>query len=226
MTNPSTLVLTPLGVDAFFTDIWEQQHHHIKREKSSHFSELLSIADIETYLSTQEAYFPSVQAVHSERDIGHTEYTDDSKRVLPQSLAQLHRTGATLIVSDAQKRFPPLANLCRAVTGLLQMRCQTNVYLSPPGNQGFHSHYDTHDVFILQVSGTKTFRFYPSDVQLPFPDDVYDPEQNPHTNIVSEATLSAGDTLYIPRGLVHDAIAHQTESSLHVTLGVFPKQRL
>ena len=32
---------------------------------------------------------------------------------------------------------------------------QINAYITPPENQGFAAHYDTHDVFVLQVSGSK-----------------------------------------------------------------------
>jgi len=164
----------------------------------------------------------AVQVVHNEREISRFDYTDDTQRINPQALAQHYHQGATLIISEAHKHFPALASLCRQFSKTMQMRCQTNVYLSPPKNQGFRSHYDTHDVFILQVNGSKTFRFYRSDVALPFPDDQYDPEQNPHTEVEHEVTLNAGDTLYIPRGLVHDALAQNDEPSLHITLGVFP----
>ncbi len=34
--------------------------------------------------------------------------------------------------------------------------------------------------------------------------------------------LQPGDSLYIPRGVVHDAVAQGEEPSLHITLGVYP----
>lgn len=102
------------------------------------------------------------------------------------------------------------------------MLCQANVYLSPAGNQGFHSHYDTHDVFVLQLAGRKKFRFYNTGIKLPFTDDTYTPDSNNDSQIVDEVDISAGDTLYIPRGIVHDAIADKGEPSLHITLGAFP----
>ena len=38
---------------------------------------------------------------------------------------------------------------------------QINAYLTPAGNQGFATHYDTHDVFVLQVDGRKRWRIHP-----------------------------------------------------------------
>lgn len=222
MSTENNKVLSPLGVKEFFSTVWEQSFHHIARDNTGYFAELISVESIETYLATNDAFFPTVQVVHNERDLSRFDYTEDSQRIMQRALAQHYRNGATLIISEAHKQFSSLATLCRQFTQSLQMRCQTNLYLSPPGNQGFRSHYDTHDVFILQVQGSKTFRFYKSDVALPFPDDQYDPEQNPHTDIKHTVNLNAGDTLYIPRGLVHDAVAESDEPSLHVTLGVYP----
>ena len=222
MSHLKNTVLRPLEVEKFLATDWEKSFRHISRGDAGHFADLISVSAIETYLATQDAYFPSVQVVHNMRDISRFDYTDDVQRINPRALAEHYLNGATLIVSDAHKKFPALASLCREFTQSLQMRCQTNLYLSPSDNQGFRSHYDTHDVFILQVQGSKTFRFYESDVALPFPDDQYDPGQNPHNTIEHEVTVNAGDTLYIPRGLVHDAVAKSADPSLHVTLGVFP----
>ncbi len=222
MTTADNIILAPLSFKEFITHTWEKTHHHVARNNPEYFASLIATSDIERLLSTRDVFFPDVQVVHHETNISRFDYTDESSQIDPIKLAQLVAQGATMVVSNAQKQFSELAALCRDVTQSLQMRCQTNLYLSPPGNQGFGSHYDTHDVFILQVQGIKTFRFYPSDVELPFPDDQYDPEQNPHTDVTETVTLNAGDTLYIPRGLVHDALAHPEEPSLHITLGVFP----
>ena len=32
---------------------------------------------------------------------------------------------------------------------------QANAYITPPQNRGFDDHYDVHDVFVLQIEGTK-----------------------------------------------------------------------
>jgi ribosomal protein L16 Arg81 hydroxylase len=39
---------------------------------------------------------------------------------------------------------------------------QTNIYLTPASNQGFRTHYDNHDVMVVQVEGEKLWRFYNS----------------------------------------------------------------
>ena len=57
---------------------------------------------------------------------------------------------------------------CRRWRGCAETRsgdfscgCQANVYFTPPRAQGFKTHHDTHDVFILQLLGSKRWRTYP-----------------------------------------------------------------
>ena len=215
-------ILQPLQQSEFFSRYWEKQPCHISRSKATHFSELLSLADIEELLVTRDLFFPAFQVIESGKTIPVSEFTGDNGRILPNRAMHHYHSGATLVLSQAHKSITTLGNLCRSVTKDLQMHCQANVYLSPAGCQGFDSHYDTHDVFILQVSGSKTFRFYPSDIELPFTNDTYDSELNPKGPVDEHINLNAGDTLYIPRGVVHDAIAENEDASLHITLGLFP----
>lgn len=212
--------LHPVSLQSFLSEYWEKQPLHIERQEFT-AEPLLDMPAIETLLSMQPLYFPGVQLTQSGRAIDVATYADEENRVLPLRLFDEHAKGATIVLSQAHKLFPSLAQLCREATRTLQMRAQANVYISPPGNQGFNAHYDTHDVFILQVSGTKTFNFYPSSVELPCPDEQFDASKLKASNIDESVVLHAGDTLYIPRGIVHDAVADDKTPSLHVTLGVY-----
>ncbi len=213
--------LQPLALETFFSTYWEKQPLHIERSTSSP-SPLIDLAMIESVLSSQAVYFPGVQLTQSGTTIDASNYTDNQDVILPLRLFEQHSQGATIVMSQAQKLFESLNALCREVTRSLQMRSQANVYLSPPGNQGFNAHYDTHDVFILQVSGAKTFNFYPSCVELPSHDERFDPDNLDVGAVDESIALTAGDTLYIPRGVVHDAVADDSAASIHVTLGVYP----
>lgn len=215
-------LLAPISLRAFLNDYWETQPLHVSRGKSDYYRALLSVDEIEKVLSTRPLYYPDVQVTQSGKTISPADYSDSDNQILPARLAEYHAQGATLILSRAQHVFSELADLCKAVSAAFFARCQTNVYLSAPGKQGFNAHYDTHDVFILQVSGVKTFNFYPSSMQLPLTDETFDPERIKPAAIDESVILEAGDTLYIPRGVVHDAIADESNSSLHVTLGIYP----
>jgi len=215
-------LLAPVTAADFFETYWEKKPLHISRAENAHFSELLSLAQIERVLSSQDLYFPDVQLTQSNKVISIDEYTDEHKKILPQRLIQLHTAGATIVVSQAHRYLHALHEFCCKMQSAFQLRCQANVYFSPAGNQGFKPHYDAHEVFILQVSGKKTFSFYSSGVDLPQRHDTFDSQVNTVGVKTEEVALSAGDTLYIPRGMMHDAFADDNDPSLHVTLGVFP----
>lgn len=219
---PAGGVLEPVGLDSFFSNYWEQKPLHIARPETNPFDSLISIADIEALLSTSSLSYPTVQLSHAGQPIPASDYTDDDQCIVANRLVEHYRGGSTIVISHAHRLVTHLMTLCRAIQASFMMRCQTNVYLSPAGNQGFNPHYDTHDVFILQVSGKKTFNFYSSGASFPTSADRFNSQYHAVGEKTEEIVLGAGDTLYIPRGVIHDAVADVQEPSLHVTLGVYP----
>lgn len=215
-----SLILGPVPESEFFSDYWEQTPLHVSRTDPAHFAPQLSLEMIETLLSSQALSFPAVQLVNRNTPVESSAYTDESRRIIPHRLLEYHHAGATIVVSQAHDRIPALASFRRIMQSALQLRCQTNVYLSPPGKQGFNAHYDSHDVFILQVGGSKTFNFYGGGVELPYTHDDFDASRHPCGELQQSILVEAGDTLYIPRGVMHDAVANDN-SSLHITLGVY-----
>ncbi len=218
--NALALVIAPLTEDDFFNEYWEKDPLHIHRDDAGHFESLASIDAIETLLSTQPLSYPSVQLTRSGHTIAVSDYTDDSNRIQSHRLIEEHRNGATIVISQAHENISTLAEFRRDMQRDCHLRCQTNLYLSPPSQQGFNAHYDSHDVFILQLHGSKTFNFYEGGVELPFQHDRFETSQQVAGALTKSITLTPGDTLYIPRGVMHDAVAC-ADSSLHITLGVY-----
>jgi hypothetical protein len=86
-------------------------------------------------------------------------------------------------------------------------------------------HHDTHDVFVLQVAGRKRWRIYAPVLELPLKSQRWSPELGDPGAALEELTLEAGDTLYLPRGWPHEAVA-QEDDSLHLTIGLHSPTRL
>jgi hypothetical protein len=214
------LVLGPVTESDFFEHSWEKNPLHVSRSSTEHFASLVSIDAVENILSSQALYYPSVQLTQSNRTVEVSEYSDESRRILAHRLIERHHEGATIVMSQAHETIESLANFRRDIQSELKLRCQTNVYLSPMGQQGFNAHFDSHDVFILQVAGTKTFNFYEGGVELPFQHDGFHAGEHALGALTQSIPLEPGDTLYIPRGVMHDAVATE-QTSLHITLGVY-----
>ncbi len=217
---PFAELLSPLTGDDFFSHHHEKTPLHISRSDNTHFAGLLSIEKIDQLLSSGEHYFPGIQLTQSSQPVSPLEYAQSNDKINIRRLIQRHHAGATIVISQADKHLSELAGFTRRMQGDFQLLCQTNVYLSPPGKQGFNPHYDSHDVFILQVSGSKTFNFYSGGIDLPLSNHQFDSEKTSAGELTESTHLQAGDTLYIPRGVLHDAVAHD-DTSLHITLGVY-----
>ena len=216
-----TRILSPISVEAFFAGYWEQQPLHISRASSALFADVLTEQALIDSLASKQYYFPSVQLTQSGRSLSPDAYTDNKQRVLPDLAAKLHSEGATLVWSQAHDYFVGLHALCRELQSALKLPCLANVYLSPASQQGFNAHYDSHDVIIVQVAGCKTFRFYKNGVTLPFSNERFDSTVHSAGDLTEEIKLEPGDTLYIPRGMMHDAVATGDDASLHITIGVY-----
>jgi ribosomal protein L16 Arg81 hydroxylase len=69
------------------------------------------------------------------------------------------------------------------------------------------------------VAGEKRWLVYEPALELPLKDQKYGPELGEPGEPVHDVTLRAGDTLYLPRGWLHQAMTSSTDS-LHITVGV------
>ena len=71
-----------------------------------------------------------------------------------------------------------------------------NVYLTPPGTQGFAPHFDDVDVFLLQLEGRKHWRLYePSEADKIARFSSRNFTQDEIGEPLLETTLEAGDFL-------------------------------
>jgi ribosomal protein L16 Arg81 hydroxylase len=127
--------------------------------------------------------------------------------------------GATLVLQGLHHTWPPLAEFCRFLEIELGHPAQANAYFTPRDAQGLPVHHDTHDVFSLQVAGEKRWLVYEPAHELPLKDQKYGPELGEPGEPVHDVTLRGGDTLYLPRGWLHQAMTSSTDS-LHITVGV------
>ncbi len=211
-------LIHPLPPAEFERDYYEQRLLHIRREASPYYAELLSVADLDTVLGTHAASHRDITLVRGDADIPATEYANDAGRVQPLEVARLFDDGATVIFNQLHARVPALARLCVALGRQFSSRVQTNVYLTPPDAQGFTPHWDTHDVFVLQISGTKRWSIYDTKVRLPLRGQRFE-RGTPPGDVSDEFEIGPGSAVYLPRGLMHSARS-TGEASLHVTLGL------
>ncbi|MER7175130.1 cupin domain-containing protein [Streptomyces mesophilus] len=132
--------------------------------------------------------------------------------------------GATLVLQALHRTWDPVADFVARLSTELGHPVQANAYVTPPQNRGFDDHYDVHDVFVLQIAGTKRWMIH----KPVHPDPLRDQPWTDHRDAVAQAAkdephldtvLAPGDVLYLPRGWLHAAEA-QGAVSIHLTLGI------
>ncbi|MEU3187019.1 cupin domain-containing protein [Streptomyces sp. NPDC006923] len=226
-TQPSlglSALLSPFDTADFKNEVWEKKPLVIHREDPDYYAEPLTFRDVDHILSTSSVRSSELKVVVNGQEIPLVEMAASGPGGPSNGLEvlyDLYRKGSTVVFKFLHERWEPLGRLCRTLSGEFSAGFQANAYLTPAGAQGLTSHYDTHDVFVLQVWGSKHWRLYESPDELPLHSQHYRRPADGPGAPVREFDLKAGDLMYMPRGTVHDATSNE-EASLHITLGVLP----
>ena len=133
---------------------------------------------------------------------------NDSIRVADPALVfDCFGDGSTIVLESLHRYSPSIRELCRDLELELRRGTQVNAYITPPNAQGFATHVDSHDVFVVQLHGAKHW--------LVFGESDTRGEDAP----LIERDLRLGECLYIPKGFAHAATT-SSEPSIHVTIGI------
>ncbi len=216
-------LIAPMASAAFVESYWEQNPLVVSRSQPDSFADLLSIDAIDHILSTIRLRGPDLRIAQDGNLLPTSSYCgspDGQDKIDLYRAFAMFSEGATLILNRAERFWAPLRELVAGLAQFFGGRVQANIYVTPPSSRGFAAHYDTHDVFLLQVAGAKSWRVCASSVTLPLEAQPYDDRVAEKSDTLQEFRLGSGDTLYLPRGFIHEATA-QTETSVHITLGVF-----
>lgn len=212
-------LLAPVSKQEFLEKYFEKQTLVVRHKDKDYFRGLFSLDEVDRVLTTLDRRYPDIILKNAAKEITSADYTIDDDRLDVAKIFQLFQEGSTITLAFLDTVVPSLTGFCRNLENEFSCPFQTNIYMTPPGAQGAKSHYDTHDVFVLQVAGTKKWNIYGTPVELPLPGQDFDAEIHARGELTQEFTLEEGDVAYVPRGVMHDA--HSTDTvSLHITTGM------
>ena len=225
--SPAALsrAIAPVGTGRFLAEHWERQPLVVPRGEDGRFDDLLSTRDVERLLTETGIREPAFRLVKAGETVsGYA--TDLSWRPSPfTGVAEVHRVlaefegGATIVLQGLHHLWLPLARYCRHLESFFGHPVQANAYYTPAGSQGLPVHHDTHEVISLQVSGSKRWLVYEPVLELPLKNQRYRSALGEPGEPMLDVTLRSGDTLYLPRGWLHQALTSD-EDSLHITVGI------
>ena len=208
------------GAEGFLAGAFEREPVIVHHDDPQRFLALLSISAVDRKVAEQDLREGMLSMADASRSVDVSDFVSDSGAIDRVAVARLYRRGATIILNQLHQSDIALATFCRSVERVFSCHVQTNIYLTPPGSQGFHTHYDNHDVFVLQIEGEKTWRLYDRPVDAPYRGERFEPGRHLVGEPSHSFVLKAGDCAYVPRGLMHDASTSGDAASLHITCGL------
>jgi ribosomal protein L16 Arg81 hydroxylase len=230
-------LLSPPGWRAFLQDHWQKQPLHVSAGDSPQFASLVTHDDVDRILAENGGKddFPiSVIGSYRGGTVPAAKRSYDRSHWTPENIAERVSEGATVRIGNISKYAPEVARLVRAFETVINTDIGVNLYRTPADSRAFDAHFDNHDVFILQLDGSKTWRLFdpPEDLplevtfpgrlslmkpKLPF-GEMFLPSRRA-VEIRDEIQMLPGDLLYIPRGFTHQVFTER-EDSLHITVAV------
>ena len=214
-----TKLFAPITPETFRNEYFEKKPLVVKRNSPNHLDSVLTLDEMDRVITTFQLSHPDIAMADASREVKTTDYTYQNGVIDVARLYQQYFQGATIIVNQLERYLPSLSDVCRSLERELTTRFQANVYLTPRQDQGLRTHYDSHDVIVLQMHGVKHWRIYQTPVELPFRGQAYADNPAPPGEVTMEFDLEPGDALYLPRGVMHDA-GSLSNDSLHVTIGL------
>jgi len=220
-------LLQPLTMERFFAEFWEKQPLSLPRQAPDFFAGLLTEGDLESLISNADLRYPAIQLSKGggflppelyTRALQHGEETFSGVPNITK-ISEHYRLGATVSLPAIHRTWAPLGRLCEALQTQLDHAAHANVYITPGNAAGFTPHYDTHEVFVLQIAGHKRWSLYTPPLGLPHRSQPFNPAAYTPTPPVQQVDLNAGDLLYLPRGYVHSTSTSASHSA-HVTVGI------
>ena len=201
--------------ERFARDHWSARPLHRPAGAPEGFDDLLSLADVDHIVSSMAIRVPSFRLVKDGKTLPQSAVTKVARTgsqtvsgmVDPVKVYREFERGATIVLQGLHRYWLPLARFCRDLEIDLGHPTQVNAYITPPGARGLAVHSDEHDVFVLQVFGTKAWRVFDAGDGGGGGEPLLDVEVQP------------GDSLYIPRGFPHAATAQQAATG-HLTVGI------
>lgn len=223
-------IFYPITKNIFFEEYYEKKPLFISKESNGFlYSNIFTLDDLDRFISESKMIWPYVRLVKGGQTISPTEYTQNEivhnsynveGIIDKEKLFFYFLEGYTIIFNSLDKSSYKLLILRHLFEKELGVNAQVNLYLTPKKSQGFKAHWDTHDVFIFQISGSKEWNIYNSPMELPSHRQTYNGECS-NVKPKEKIKLKEGDLLYLPRGFVHEAFSSD-EISLHITLGIKP----
>ncbi|WP_426138709.1 JmjC domain-containing protein [Psychrobacter sp. TWR1-1-1] len=159
---------------------------------------------------------PKNKYVETYDNLGKTEF-----RMVRPVLYDYLRDGATLVYNRITNE-PKIDRISKQIANFANAHVVTSGYAAFSSKSSYMAHWDTRDVFAVQLIGRKRWILKAPNFELPLYmqqtknfKNIKEPEE-----VYMDVVLEAGDILYVPRGWWHNPLPIG-EETFHLAVGTF-----
>lgn len=227
--------LVPQGREFFAERVWDRTPLSVPVEERAGdtFTDLFGLDAADELLTNRGLRAPFLRMAKQGKTLPDAAFTSRggvgagiADQVDPDKVRRLFADGTSIVLQALHRTWQPLVGFAQDLAADLGHPTQANCYITPAENQGFDAHYDVHDVFVLQLHGTKHWTVHPPVLDRPHRDEPWNDRADQVRSAAQgpplvDVVLRPGDVLYLPRGFLHSARACGGTSA-HLTIGIHP----
>lgn len=229
MTSAFDFLLGALPRAQFWGQVYQRQACLLPGNPDK-FAALLTLDGLNQLLNFMPLNYPQVRVTDHHNTIHKYDLITDQDRyannlnneINPRKLMAAIARGGTMVIDRLHAHVPALESLLDAIKQDLNVHCAANGYYSSRRQLGVNPHFDRHDVFALQIHGSKRW-YFKRDAHIlsqPMRRQAVPPIDAQFTGWDS-VLVRQGDVFYCPRGMWHFTQT-EDETSAHIALGLYP----
>lgn len=216
-------LIFPFDKELFSKDYWGKQFLHIKRDSPNYYCSLLTMDKLDEILDHSRPKGWSLRVVKNQIPINPSKYENEDGSINLNKIYAAYADGHTVVIHEVQRFWKPIQRLCQSLQQEFNFKTIGELFLTPKNQKALSPHYDSHDVFVVQLQGSKNWTLYDEEYKTPIVNSFQPIFDRDNLKNKREITLNAGEVLFIPRGVPHEAVTAD-QSSLHLSIGVHPAQ--
>jgi ribosomal protein L16 Arg81 hydroxylase len=207
-------LVSPLTEAAFFELLRARSFTFQRSSRNDRFQHLLNWNALRDII--ENGIFPpsELRVTNKTEPVAPLFYLQNGK-VSAEKLAKLLRQGASLIVVPIDPYLPAVDALCADIRARTNEKIKAGAIVTTGDTGALKYHFDTNDLIIIQLEGSKRWRIYGPPVANPLKKD---DSLEPHGIPIFDDVMRPGDFLFLPAGYCHHC-DNGPDLSLH--LGIF-----
>ncbi|XP_065661532.1 exosome complex component 10 isoform X2 [Hydra vulgaris] len=153
-------VLAPISSERFFSEAWQKKPLFIKRRQPLYNTNWFSTKKLDKILREKNVQYTKNLDIAVYRN-GQRETLNPEGRAFPSVVWKFYEDGCSIRLLNPQIFAKSVHQLTSRLQEYFGCLVGSNVYLTPPGSQGFAPHYDDIEAFVIQLEGKKHWKLYP-----------------------------------------------------------------